>query len=136
MTRMAYILAGLAAVAFVIIFFGFYLPLSRPAATFTAPGRVIARVFEKAHTVGKVGYEMKTGNQIEIGDRYLIDVRLDSGEILRGTWPASQIDGLPVGTRVNVRFQRRVLALFWKRTLVEDVQPLATGAMAPGGNAQ
>jgi hypothetical protein len=122
---MPLIVAAIAAVVFAVILLGLYLPLANAAPTSTAAGRVIDRVFDPAHTVGKVGYGMKAGNQIQVGDQYLIDVRLDSGEILRGTWPAHSIDNLPVGARVNVRFQRRVLLLFWKRTFVDGIEPLA-----------
>jgi hypothetical protein len=121
---MPLIIAALAAAAFAVIFLGLYLPLAKPAATSTAAGKVIDRLFDPAHAVGNVGYGMKAGNQIQVDDQYLIDVRLDSGEILRGTWPAHSIDNLPVGTKVNVRFQRRVVLLFWKRTFVEAIEPL------------
>ena len=91
---------------------------------------VISRVLQTGQALGKVGYAMNAGNQVQVGPQYLIDVRLDSGELLRGTWPAPQIDVLPVGARVNVRLQRRVLLLFWKRTLVEDIALIAPGAGA------
>ena len=126
MLRMPLVLAGAAGLAFAVIFLGIVLPLSKPAPTFTAAGKVIGRVFQEAHTMGNVGYGMKTGNQIQVGDQYLIDVQLDSGEVLRGSWPVHQIDSLPDGARVSVRFQRRVLLLFWKRTWVDDIAPMAS----------
>jgi hypothetical protein len=126
MLRMPLILAAVAGLAFAVIFWGIVLPLTKPVPTFTAAGKVIGRVFQEAHSVGNVGYGMKTGNQIQVGDQYLIDVQLDSGEVLRGSWPVHQIDSVPVGTRVSVRFQRRVLLLFWKRTWVDDIQPVAS----------
>jgi hypothetical protein len=126
MSRMPLIIAAFSAVAFAVILLGLYLPLIKPAPTLTAAGKVVDRVFDPAHTVGKVGYGMKAGNQIQVGDQYLIDVRLDSGEVLRGTWPAHSIDNLPVGARVNVRFQRRALLLLWKRTFVDAIEPLAS----------
>ena len=126
MSSMPLIIAAFSAIAFVAIFLGMYLPMSQRAQTLTAAGRVIRRVFAPAHTVGKAGYGMKAGNQIRVGDQYLIDVQLDSGEIVRGTWPAPSIDNLPVGMRVNVRFQRRVLLFFWKRTWVDNIEPLSS----------
>ncbi len=128
---MSLILAVLSAVAFAVIYLGMVLPLSKPLPTSTATGTVINRVFEGEHTVGNVGYGMKAGHQVRIGDQYLIDVRPDSGEVLRGTWPAPTIDNLPVGARVTVKFQRRVLLLFWKRTFVDDIELIAS-EQAPG----
>ena len=130
MSKMPLIIAAVSAVAFAVIFLGVYLPLTKPALTETAAGTVISRVLQTGQALGKVGYAMNAGNQVQVGPQYLIDVRLDSGELLRGTWPAPQIDVLPVGARVNVRLQRRVLLLFWKRTLVEDIALIAPGAGA------
>jgi hypothetical protein len=123
---MPLIVAVVAGLAFVVIFLGGVLPLTKPAPTFTATGKVIGRVFQEAHTIGNVGYGMKAGNQVQVWDQYLIDVRLDSGEILRGSWPVHQIDSIPDGTRVRVRFQRRALLIFWKRTWVDDIELMAS----------
>jgi hypothetical protein len=119
---MSLLLAGVAALLFAVSYLGLVLPMSKPAPTFTAAGKVIGRVFQEAHAVGNVGYGMKAANQVQVREQYLIDVQLDSGEVLRGSWPVHQIDSLPVGARVNVRFQRRTLLLFWKRTFVDEIE--------------
>jgi hypothetical protein len=131
MPKISIILALVSAVAFGVIYVGMVLPLSKPVPSFTATGTVVGRIFQEAGTLGKVGYGMKMGNQVQVGEHYLIDVRLDSGETLRGSWPAPTIENLPMGTRVKVQFQRRVLMLFWKRTWVDDIEPLASKQDSP-----
>ena len=120
--RMSLLVAGVAALVFAVAYLGLVVPMSKAAPTFTAAGKVVGRVFQEAHAVGNVGYGMKAANQVQVLDQYLIDVQLDSGEVVRGSWPVHQIDSLPIGTRVNVRYQQRTLLIFWKRTFVDNIE--------------
>jgi hypothetical protein len=122
------VMAAVLAVVFAVGFFGVYLPLSKPAPTLTALGRVIGHTLQNARTVGMPGVGMKAGNQVRIGKHYSIDIRLDSGEVVRGSWPLPTVDALPIGSRVKVKLQRRVLLLFWKRTWVDDIEAISSGS--------
>ena len=106
------------------IYIVLYIPLTQSVPAFSAEGTVIARTFDGVHAVGNPGVGMKTGNQIAIDDRYLIDIRLDSGEVVRGVWPPFMIDRLPIGQRVSVQCEHRGFPPLWEKTVVREIVPL------------
>jgi len=103
-----------------------YVPLTQPAASFTSQGTVVARVFQAAHKIRIPPYRMHADSRVTIGARYLVDVRLDNGEIVRGEWPAPTIDQLPSGQRVSVTCERRGFPPFWQKTYIREMTLVRT----------
>ena len=107
----------------------FYFPLTQSVPSFIAQGTVIARTFEAAHERtldSPLQSPSHAIRRLAVGEQYLIDIRLDEGEVVRGTWPVPTVDQLPLGQRVSVTCERRGFAPFWHKTYVKAIAAVST----------
>jgi membrane protein implicated in regulation of membrane protease activity len=104
----------------------YVVPAALPAVAFAVQGTVITRTYRPAHSelIGQPQSNSHAPHTMAVGEQYLIEIRLDSGEIVRSTWPVPTIDKIPVGQRVSVTGARRGFAPLWHRTLIREVSPI------------
>jgi hypothetical protein len=106
-----------------------YFPLTQSVPSFITQGAVIARTFEAAHEKvldSPLQSPSHAVHRVAVGERYLIDIRLDDGEVVRGTWPVPTVDQLPLGQRVSVTCERRGFAPIWHKTYVKEITVIPT----------
>jgi hypothetical protein len=138
MTNPTKLLVAIVALIFaVVVIVTRYIPLTESTAStppFTVDGTVIARTLDPSHTVGNPAGRRRVTNGLltefnnyKTLDQYLIDVRLDNGEVVRGTWPGV-IDNIPIGQRVSVTCQRRNLPRTGQMTMVLNIALLTKPA--------
>ncbi len=106
---------------------------SKPGTPFTADGEVVSRVFEPEHDAVPRPYtKQQLGHAqawAKVGARYLINVKLDSGEMLTGDCAPQAVDQYPVGQRVRIQGERNAPTLFGKGIIIHSMLPVgASGA--------
>jgi hypothetical protein len=105
---------------------------SEPGISFTAEGEVVSRVFQPEHAASPTPLTRQQLGHAEVvakvGARYLIKLRLDSGEMLTGDCEPHAIDMYPVGQRVTIQAERTAGMFFGKRTIIHSMLPKTSPA--------
>jgi len=105
---------------------------SEPGTPFTAEGEVVSQEFQPEHDATPKPYTRQQLGHAEarakVGARYLIKVRLESGEVLTGDCAPQAIDQYPVGQRVRIEAERTAGMFFGKRTVIHSMLSIGSPA--------